>query len=183
MDQIESVEDRGLDERCIARTTYQLLLALNYLHTRGICHRDLKPQNIVFEQRKYGFKNSFIRLIDFGFAVNLTQWQPTESVAVGTLEYIAPEILFEKPLSTSSDMWALGVCVFQMCVGYTPFFNAKRARVLELIKSCDFTYNSQDWSFFSKEARDFIDKLIEPNIATRMTAAQALKHPWITKHI
>ena len=141
------------------------------MHLKGFCHRDLKPQNIMFEQRKYGFKNSFIRLIDFGFAVNLGNWQMSESVAVGTLEYVAPEILFEKPLSTKSDMWALGVIVFQMFVGYTPFFDPKKTRVLELIKSCDFSFNPHDWSFFSKEARDFIDKLIEPNLSKRMSAA------------
>ena len=60
---------KGRDESAIARTTYQLLLALNYMHQRGVCHRDLKPNNIMFEHRKYGPRNSFIRLIDFGFAV------------------------------------------------------------------------------------------------------------------
>lgn len=184
MDQIEAeaAEDRTMDERTVARTVFQLLLALNYMHMRGVCHRDLKPQNVMYEQRKFGFKNSFIRLIDFGFAVSLSQWQPAEGVSVGTLEYIAPEILLEKPLTLKSDMWALGVITYQMCVGYTPFFNHKRARVLELIKTCDFDYNAQDWSFYSKEARDFIDKLIEPNLNMRMSAAQALKHPWILKH-
>jgi len=71
MDMIDRETQLGkvLDERAIARTTYQLLLALNYMHQRGVCHRDLKPNNIMFEHRKYGPKNSSIRLIDFGFAV------------------------------------------------------------------------------------------------------------------
>lgn len=67
----------------------------------------------MFEHRKYGPKNSFIRLIDFGFAVKQSQWQPSEGVSVGTLEYVAPEIILNmKPISLKTDMWAAGVCVF-----------------------------------------------------------------------
>jgi serine/threonine-protein kinase len=80
----------------------------------------------MYEQRKYGMRSSTIRLIDFGFAVTLQQWKPSEGVSVGTLEYVAPENLENKPLSVKSDMWALGVSVFSMFVGYTPFFSQKR---------------------------------------------------------
>lgn len=66
----------------------------------------------MYEQRKYGYQNSFTRLIDFGFAVTVQQWHPSEGVSVGTLEYVAPEILFGLPLTTKSDMWAFGVSVF-----------------------------------------------------------------------
>jgi serine/threonine protein kinase len=69
MDQVID-EDKKRDEQCIARSVYQMLLALNYMHKQGVCHRDIKPQNIIYEQRKYGLKNSAIRLIDFGFAVS-----------------------------------------------------------------------------------------------------------------
>jgi serine/threonine protein kinase len=63
-------------------------------------------------------------------------------VSLGTLEYVAPEILFNKPLTTKSDMWAIGVCVFQMFVGYTPFFSAKKEKIIERIKSCDLEFDA-----------------------------------------
>ena len=68
-------------------------------------------------------------------------------------------------------MWAIGVCVFQMFVGYTPFYNQKKERIFEAIKSCDYEYDKHEWSYFSLEARDFIEKLLEPDLKKRMTAA------------
>lgn len=80
-------------------------------------------------------------------------------------------------------MWALGVSVYSMFVGYTPFFSQKRQRTIERIQTCDFEYNTHDWSCYSREARNFIDRLIEPNIERRLSAAEALKHPWIQKFV
>lgn len=95
-----------------------MLLALNYMHMKGICHRDIKPQNIMYERRKYNHTNSFIRLIDFGFAIQEKNWKPSDGVGVGTLDYVAPEILNNEPLNNKSDLWALGVSVYCMLIGY-----------------------------------------------------------------
>ena len=94
----------------------------------------------MYEQRKYAYTNSSIRLIDFGFAIEVEKWKQKEGVGVGTPDYVAPEILFSKPLTVQSDMWALGVSVFCMLTGYLPFQNDNIEKQYTAIKTCDFDF-------------------------------------------
>lgn len=105
----------------------------------------------MYERRKYQHTNSFIRLIDFGFAIQEKQWKASEGVGVGTIDYVAPEIINKEPLNIKSDMWAVGVSVFCMLTGYTPFYRESTKETVKAIKSCDYEFDPTEWSYYSKE--------------------------------
>jgi serine/threonine protein kinase len=113
-----------IPEKDVARIIYQLLRALAYLHTNNITHRDLKPENIVFESKKTG-STSIVRLIDFGFALDLNQTIDDSLIFMGTPYYMAPEVVRKQSVGPKADMWSLGVCMYVMLVGYPPFIKAK----------------------------------------------------------
>jgi serine/threonine protein kinase len=98
----------------------QVILALEYLHQKSIAHRDLKPENLLVDS------NGYIKLADFGFAKSVES--PTYTMC-GTPEYTAPEVIKRKGHGTAVDWWALGVLIFEMCCGYTPFEDPQRDRI------------------------------------------------------
>lgn len=157
------------------------------MHLRQISHGDLKPENLVFEKRFQPGKLPFTRLIDFGFAVDkndmLYKRHGIRSTEFGTPLYMAPEKLYNKPLEEKSDIWSVGVMTYYMLAGYPPFWHESEQKLFNLIKTCDYEYDKQDWSTLSKEAKDFVNKLLEPNLKLRMTAAQALEHKWMAQHV
>ncbi len=103
---------------------------------------------------------------------------------MGTPYYMAPEVVQKLSLETKSDMWSLGVSMYAMLVGYPPFIKAKtQEELLDLINTNNYDYNEKDWTKISAEARSLIDALIEPSISLRLSAQQALRHPWILRNV
>ena len=98
---------------------------------------------------------------------------------LGTPYYVPPEVLDGK-YDKRCDLWSIGVIAFILMCGEPPFNGNSTAEVFRKIKSCDYEYNQNVWNKVSKDAKNFIDKLIEPNLNKRMTVEQALAHPWIT---
>lgn len=164
---------------------HQLLLALAYLHEKGITHRDLKTENLVFERHKDG--QFFIRVIDFGFALDLNDPAIKDDSALifmGTPYYMSPEVVQEEVLTVQSDLWSVGVILYTMLCGYPPFAAARdKEDLFRLICSCDFECGGPAWEQVSAEAINFIDRLINPVLEQRMTAKEALNHPWITGNV
>ena len=119
------------------------MLALNCLHKKGLTHRDLKPENLTFERKTTG-KNAFVRLIDFGLALDLNNEQLGSSEAlifVGTPYYMAPEVINKETLCEQSDMWSLGVTMYTMLCGYPPFVKAQsQEELFDLINTCNYEY-------------------------------------------
>lgn len=76
------------------------------------------------------------------------------------MDYVAPEILNNESLNNKSDMWAVGVSVFCMLVGYLPFFKAKDKDTIHAIRTNNYEFDIHHWSYFSKEAQDFIERLL-----------------------
>mmetsp|Transcript_10786 Transcript_10786/g.19933 ORF Transcript_10786/g.19933 Transcript_10786/m.19933 type:complete len:398 (+) Transcript_10786:437-1630(+) len=163
-----------------ARIMYQILEAVSHMHQRGVVHRDLKPENILFETNE---EDSPIKIIDFGLSRkhDRSTERPMGTV-VGTPYYIAPEVL-RKKYDKSCDLWSVGVISYVLLCGYPPFNGDSNSEVHAAVKRGRYTFPSVDWSCTSREATDFVRRLLQKNPRNRMTVDQALMHPWIVKHV
>jgi len=155
----------------------QVLSALAYLHSRGIAHHDIKPENVIVDY----FTNK-VKLTDFGSA---SEVKNMPGVA-GTLNYMAPEILLNMrgtstPSDLSVDIWSIGVVSYMMLSGVNPFENSKaNHNVMNKIISGKFDFPSPQWDSIPKHCKDFIKKCLVVDPKRRATAVELLKHPWIT---
>lgn len=155
-----------------AEVAWQVLLALNYLHSHGIVHGDVKLDNILYDSRD----SKHMKLIDFGFS---KRWDPLKrSVSgrmCGTQSYISPEVLLERPCSSQCDLWSLGVVIFALLSGYMPFCKPE-----EIVKG-NFKVIHEKWKHVSEDAMNFVASLLTVDPEARLTAEGALQHPWITQ--
>ncbi|KAL7555080.1 hypothetical protein ACHAWF_019004 [Thalassiosira exigua] len=164
-----------------ARILHQILVAVSHMHQRDIVHRDIKPENILFETKD---EDSPVKIIDFGFARKHfgNQGEPPMTTTVGTSYYIAPEVL-ERKYDKSCDLWSVGVIAYVLLCGYPPFNGADDDKVHDAIRCGWYRFPAEEWSGSSREARDFIRHLLQFDPRNRMTAEQALEHPWIKNHV
>lgn len=179
----KKIESRGatcFTEEESAIILRQVLEAVSYLHSRDIVHRDIKPENLVFESDKDDLS---IKLVDFGLARKHYQssFEPYMSEVCGTSFFIPPEVL-RKKYDRSVDLWSVGVTAFILLGGYPPFNGRNNKEVYGAIKRGKFQFHAKYFKNVSKEAKDFISRLLRVNVKKRMTAEEALRHPWITKH-
>jgi serine/threonine protein kinase len=163
-----------------ARVVYQILGAVSYMHERGIVHRDIKPENILFEDDD---EDSPIKIIDFGLSRRHSdKVEPPMSSVVGTPYYIAPEVLLKK-YDKSCDLWSVGVVAYTLLCGYPPFNGSNNDEVCDAVRLGRYRFHSEEWSRSSRESRHFIRQLLQKDPRKRMTARQALEHPWIRTHV
>ncbi|OCT64538.1 hypothetical protein XELAEV_18045637mg [Xenopus laevis] len=166
------------ETRCIMRS---LLEAVYYLHTNNIVHRDLKPENILMDDCLN------IKLSDFGFSCIL---KPNEKLRelCGTPGYLAPEILkcsmdeTHPGYGKEVDLWACGVIVFTLLAGSPPFWHRRQMLMLRMIMDGRFQFGSPEWDDRSSTAKDLISRLLEVCPEKRLTAEQALQHPFFQSH-
>jgi calcium-dependent protein kinase len=169
-------EKKIFSEKDAAATTYQMLRAVNYLHSRGIVHRD-QLENFLYERKD----NDFLKLIDFGFS-NIWERNTKMDLSCGTLSYVAPEVL-AKSYTSQCDLWSLGVIVFILLVGYMPFSGSSERVTIEAIKHGRFAVRQDRWARVSKTGFDFVKRLLVVDPEARLTAEGALKHPWLETRI
>ncbi|CAO1628985.1 unnamed protein product [Parajaminaea phylloscopi] len=152
--------------------------AVKYLHDHGIVHRDLKPENLLFRDKS---ENSDLLIADFGLSRVVDDEKVTVlSTTCGTPGYMAPEIFKKSGHGRPVDMWALGVISYFLLAGYTPFDRDSTAEEMRAIVNGDYAFEPEVyWAGVSDAARDFINKLLTVDATKRMTAAQALEHPWL----
>ncbi|KAL8426512.1 hypothetical protein Efla_004877 [Eimeria flavescens] len=153
-----------------------ILAALFYLHKHGIVHRDLKPENFMFLDKG---KDAPFKIIDFGLATRFSN-NAYMSTRAGTPFYVAPQVLQGK-YTYKCDMWSAGVIMYILLCGYPPFHGENDAEILARVKVGRFSFNEQDWKGVSSEAKDLVRKLMAFDPHQRLSAEQALNHPWI-KH-
>lgn len=175
---IENVSDTGcFSERSAARIIKSLLQAADCLHSNGIVHRDIKPENIVFES---DHDCSPIRLIDFGLARR--HWSEVDGPMYnrcGTVYFMSPEVVLGLGYDKSTDTWSIGIIAYLLLCGYPPFNGITDADIYEAIKSKDLRFHPGQWSDKSPLAKCFICTLLRKNPKRRLTAKEALIHPWI----
>lgn len=171
----------GCFEEAIARTYFQQLISgVGYCHGQGVAHRDLKPENLLMDA---GFQ---LKMIDFGFAKVIDAAQNAQQLMFtqcGTPGYMAPEMLGGKGYdATVSDIWACGVILFIMLAGFPPFqkaiMNDWWFSKLATNKHALFWQAHSRSAYFSDSTKDFINKILQPDPAKRMTVADIKKHPW-----
>jgi len=166
-------EQKRYAEKDASHAVRQMLLAVNYIHSRGVVHKDLKLQNFLY-QRKDSMDH--LKLIDFGFS-QIWDSGTVMNRCCGTLAYTAPEVLKGR-YTSQCDLWSLGIIVFVLLAGYMPF-RGDDLQVRQAIAAGACDWREERWKHVSEEGTDFVKKLLEVDPDKRMTAHQALKHPWI----
>jgi serine/threonine protein kinase len=167
-------QDGCLSEMEAARIIRQLLSAISYLHENDIVHRDIKPENILFESND---QDSSIRLIDFGLSRTHSQDDAPMSSPVGTCYYMSPELL-KGEYNRSTDIWSIGVIAYILLCGYPPFNGNDDRDIVRAIQRGHYTF-VDGWDGVSIEALDFIKCLLKRDPRRRLTAEEALAHPWL----
>uniref|UniRef100_A0A5F4WAP1 calcium/calmodulin-dependent protein kinase n=1 Tax=Callithrix jacchus TaxID=9483 RepID=A0A5F4WAP1_CALJA len=173
----DSISEEGFhylvfDFHCIQ----QILESVNHCHLNGIVHRDLKPENLLLASKS---KGAAVKLADFGLAIEVQGDQQAWFGFAGTPGYLSPEVLRKDPYGKPVDMWACGVILYILLVGYPPFWDEDQHRLYQQIKAGAYDFPSPEWDTVTPEAKDLINKMLTINPAKRITASEALKHPWI----
>mmetsp|Transcript_64471 Transcript_64471/g.135282 ORF Transcript_64471/g.135282 Transcript_64471/m.135282 type:complete len:476 (+) Transcript_64471:814-2241(+) len=171
-------EQKRYSEQDAAEAASQMLLALHYMHSHGIVHRDLKLENFLYDAKSDASGRDWLKLIDFGFS---KVWDPNLKmhVSCGTLSYVAPEVL-QKNYTKQCDLWSLGVIVFILLAGYMPFSGNEQAQKVNILAG-KYAMKKERWSTVSGEATHFVQSLLQVNPNKRLDTAHALEHPWIKK--
>ncbi|XP_026524510.1 calcium/calmodulin-dependent protein kinase type II subunit delta isoform X1 [Notechis scutatus] len=154
----------------------QILESVNHCHLNGIVHRDLKPENLLLASKS---KGAAVKLADFGLAIEVQSEQQAWFGFAGTPGYLSPEVLRKDPYGKPVDMWACGVILYILLVGYPPFWDEDQHRLYQQIKAGAYDFPSPEWDTVTPEAKDLINKMLTINPAKRINASEALKHPWI----
>ena len=163
---------------------YQVFSGLCYLHEKKILHRDLKLENIMVSEKEKdlatGDEYFWIKIIDFGTA-KIFEKNKTEKTVIGSSYYIAPEVLRQK-YNEKCDTWSVGVILFMTLAGFAPFDGDNDEEIIRRIKLGKYNKNDQRYVKHSQEVKDLVSKLLEKNIDKRLSAKEALNHPWFEKY-
>jgi calcium/calmodulin-dependent protein kinase I len=165
----------GVTEAYAAKTVAEMLSSVAFLHSKNICHRDLKLENWVLESGKDVW--SPLKLIDFGLSTHFSPGQRLSRV-VGSSYYVAPEVL-KKSYTEACDLWSLGVIVYMLLSGAPPFYGKNDEAIKASIVQGEYTFPHELFRDVSDEAMAFVSTLLSYNIEYRYTAEQALTHPWL----
>ncbi|XP_074495014.1 calcium/calmodulin-dependent protein kinase (CaM kinase) II beta 1 isoform X27 [Sebastes fasciatus] len=154
----------------------QILEAVLHCHQSGVVHRDLKPENLLLASK---CKNAAVKLADFGLAIEVQGDQQAWFGFAGTPGYLSPEVLRKEAYGKPVDIWACGVILYILLVGYPPFWDEDQHKLYQQIKAGAYDFPSPEWDTVTPEAKNLINQMLTINPAKRITAQEALKHPWV----
>nr|XP_055054753.1 calcium/calmodulin-dependent protein kinase (CaM kinase) II beta 1 isoform X34 [Misgurnus anguillicaudatus] len=154
----------------------QILEAVLHCHQMGVVHRDLKPENLLLASK---CKNAAVKLADFGLAIEVQGDQQAWFGFAGTPGYLSPEVLRKEAYGKPVDIWACGVILYILLVGYPPFWDEDQHKLYQQIKAGAYDFPSPEWDTVTPEAKNLINQMLTINPTKRITAQEALKHPWV----
>ncbi|BBG97695.1 CDPK-related kinase 3 [Prunus dulcis] len=152
----------------------QILSVVAFCHLQGVVHRDLKPENFLFASRS---EDADMKLIDFGLSDFIRPDERLNDI-VGSAYYVAPEVL-HRSYSLEGDIWSIGVITYILLCGSRPFWARTESGIFRAVLRADPSFDDLPWPSMSLEAKDFVRRLLNKDYRKRMTAVQALAHPWL----
>ncbi|KAM1406188.1 hypothetical protein ACFXTH_000885 [Malus domestica] len=152
----------------------QILSVVSFCHLQGVVHRDLKPENFLFASRS---EDADMKLIDFGLSDFIRPDGRLNDI-VGSAYYVAPEVL-HRSYSLEGDIWSIGVITYILLCGSRPFWARTESGIFRAVLRADPSFDELPWPTISLEAKDFVRRLLNKDYRKRMTAVQALSHPWL----
>lgn len=172
-------QDGPFDEVKAFRYFIQVVNAMKFLHQNNIAHRDIKPENILFDSRGH------VKLCDFGWAIRIGQGERRKTFC-GTYEYMSPEMIKDKGYDKAIDVWALGILLYEMLHGYSPFRTLPTDMVIpgkehRTIFNKIVTQNYIISPTLSAECINLLRNLLFPDGSRRITVDQIYTHPWVRK--
>ncbi|XXG52840.1 hypothetical protein AAC387_Pa03g1047 [Persea americana] len=153
----------------------QILNAVSFCHLQGVVHRDLKPENFLFSLND---EKSTLKAIDFGLSDFVKPDERLNDI-VGSAYYVAPEVL-HRSYGTEADMWSIGVIAYILLCGSRPFWARTESGIFKAVLKTQPSFEEAPWPSLSSDARDFVKRLLNKDYRKRMTASQALCHPWLS---
>ncbi|KAI3981435.1 hypothetical protein MKX01_036820 [Papaver californicum] len=156
----------------------QILGVVSFCHLQGVIHRDLKPENFLFTTKD---EDATVKLIDFGLSDFVRPDERLNDI-VGSAFYVAPEVL-HRSYTLEADIWSIGVITFILLCGSRPFWARTESGIFRAVLRADPNFDDAPWPEVSPEAKDFVKRLLNKDHRKRMTAAQALTHPWLRDEI
>nr|XP_033811120.1 ribosomal protein S6 kinase alpha-1 isoform X2 [Geotrypetes seraphini] len=176
------LRQKCFSEREASAVLYTICRTVDYLHSQGVVHRDLKPSNILYVDES-GNPES-IRICDFGFGKQLRAENGLLMTPCYTANFVAPEVLKRQGYDEGCDIWSLGILLYTMLAGYTPFANGPDdtpEEILNRIGGGKFTLKGGNWNTISESAKDLVCRMLHIDPHRRLTASQVLKHQWVTQ--
>ncbi|XP_058753002.1 CDPK-related kinase 4-like [Vicia villosa] len=152
----------------------QILNVVAFCHLQGVVHRDLKPENFLFLSKD---EDAVLKVIDFGLSDFVRPDQRLNDI-VGSAYYVAPEVL-HRSYSVEGDLWSIGVISYILLCGSRPFWARTESGIFRSVLRANPNFDDSPWPSISPEAKDFVKRLLNKDHRKRMTAAQALSHPWL----
>ncbi|KAH7365165.1 hypothetical protein KP509_18G012000 [Ceratopteris richardii] len=174
LDRILAKKDKRYSEKDAAKVVRQMLNVAARCHLNGIVHRDLKPENFLFKERS---EDSPLKATDFGLSDYITPGKRFTDV-VGSAYYVAPEVLRRRS-GPQSDAWSIGVITYILLCGRRPFWDKTEDGIFKEVLKKKPDFREKPWPSISPSAKDFVKKLLIKDPRARLTAAQALSHPWV----
>ena len=177
------INETNLNEQQLSIIFYQVFSGLCYLHENDILHRDMKPENILISKKEIDLITNeeyfWIQIIDFDCA-KIFEQNIKDNIIVGSIYYLAPEVL-NKEYDEKCDTWSVGVILYMFLVGKPPFDGHDNNEIVNSIKTKEYDENNEKLAQSSPEVRDLIKGLLNKNTDERLSAKQALNHPWFKK--
>ncbi|KAL8549890.1 hypothetical protein ACS0TY_008652 [Phlomoides rotata] len=174
LDRILSKKDNRYAERDAAIVVRQMLRVAAECHLHGLVHRDMKPENFLLKSPK---ENSPLKATDFGLSDFIRPGKKFQDI-VGSAYYVAPEVLKRKS-GPESDVWSIGVITYILLCGRRPFWDKTEDGIFKEVLRNKPDFRRKPWPTISNAAKDFVRKLLVKDPHARLTAAQALSHPWV----